>query len=76
MTETSADQSPSQTQTKPEAIGFEYIIETEGEEFASRIYFVCLLCDSIAEEHSTLDSHLSSMNHQLKFLVNKPAGNL
>lgn len=50
-------------------IGFEYIVEAEGEGFVDKkLYFVCLLC-SETKEHSELDSHLSSDDHRLKFLV-------
>lgn len=52
-----------------EKIGFEYIVEAEGEGFISnKIYFVCLLCEK-TEENGKLDWHLRSQDHHLKFLV-------
>lgn len=50
-------------------IGCEYVVVAVGEEFVDkRLFFVCLLC-TVTKKYSTLRSHLSSMDHQLKFLV-------
>lgn len=53
-----------------EPIGYEYIISAEGEGFFdNKLYFVCLLCSDMERDSSELASHLSSYDHQLKFLV-------
>lgn len=50
-------------------IGSEYIVGAIGEEFRNKkLYFVCLLCD-ITKKYSALGEHLSSYDHQYKFLV-------
>lgn len=50
-------------------LGQEYIVECTGEEFHDqRVYFVCLLCQ-ITKKYSRLDFHLTSLDHQIKFLV-------
>lgn len=51
-------------------VGNDYIVEAIGEEFLDKkLYFVCLLC-GVTKEHSALGTHLSSFDHQRRFLVN------
>lgn len=50
-------------------LGQEYVVVCSAEEYRyERVYFVCLLC-GITKKHLRLESHLSSLDHQIKFLV-------
>lgn len=51
-------------------IGTEYVCVCVGEEFVeTKLYFVCLLCGGDPQKYSALGIHLSSSDHQWKFLV-------